>query len=91
MNLSNHQLINLPVFTQSSVPLGKIAGFEMEAETGKVITFFVKTGLIKDLLSQQLVVDFSQVISIDKNKMVVKDNVKKIPVMDLKSAELSAE
>jgi len=91
MNLNNHELINLPVFTQTSLPVGKVSGFEMEAETGKIQTFFVKTGLIKGLLNQQLIISFNQVISIDKEKMVVVDSVKKLPILDLNSANLSAD
>lgn len=91
MKLTNQELINLPVITESGLSLGKISGFEMDGETGKIITFFVKTGLIKDLLSHQLAVDFSQVISVDKEKMIVSDNVKKISVMDLKGVGLPAE
>lgn len=81
----------MPVYTEGSVHLGKVAGFEMDSETGKVLTFYVKTGLIKDLLSHQLTVNFSQIISIDKEKMIVNETVKKIPAASFKSAELSVE
>ena len=69
-------LINLPVFTQSNQLLGKISDFEIDPDSQSILRYYIKSHkLIKALLSKQLVVHRSQVISIDKEKMVVEDAV----------------
>jgi sporulation protein YlmC with PRC-barrel domain len=91
MIIASQNLIGLPVLTQSETHLGRVSGFEMDAETGKIINFFVSTGLIKGLLNQQLSIAFDQVISLDDKKMIVKDTLKKIPILDLEGAKLATE
>lgn len=90
MIISSQELNSLPVFTQGGQALGKVSGFELNAETGRIDVFFVKTGLIKGLLNQQLSIGFDQVISIDREKMVVSDSVGKIPVVGLADANISS-
>ena len=78
MNLNKKYLINLPVFTQSEQTLGKICDFELDSETQKIIKYHVKSEkLIKELLAKELIISSEQVISIDKEKMVVEDSVTK--------------
>lgn len=77
MRISNSDLINLPVYTKSGKHLGKISSFELEADSGKIENFHVKTGLIEGLWHEQLVINSSQVIEITEDKMIVEDNVEK--------------
>ncbi len=69
-------LLNLPVFAQSNQSLGKISGFEIDPDSQSILKYYIKPHkLIKALLSEQLIIHRSQVISIDKKKMVVEDAV----------------
>lgn len=78
MNLKTKDLIGLPVFTQSNQALGKICDFELDPTIQKITKYYVKSGkLIKELLAKELIISSEQVISIDKEKMIVEDNVKK--------------
>ncbi len=76
MYLNNDKLIGLPVFTQSEQNLGRVDGFEIDSSTHTVSKYFVKSsGLIEGLFKDKLLVDKSQVVSLDKEKMVVEDNI----------------
>lgn len=78
MNLSKKDLIGLPVFTQSNQHLGKISDFEFEAEMQRIIKYHIKSEkLVKELLARELIINAERVISIDKEKMIVEDNVAK--------------
>jgi len=69
-------LLNLPVETASGEALGVVSGVDVDADTHTVKMYRVKSrGLIKGLLNDELLVASSQVVSIDKERMVVSDNV----------------
>ena len=90
MKILSSDLINLPVFTQSGQYLGRISDFEVDIESHTVSRYYVKTGLIKGLWHQQLMIAPSQVISISKEKMVVEDNVRKMPEAELESIKIAS-
>ena len=80
MQLNHKQLINLPVYTQGQQLLGRVCGFEFNAETHTIIKYFVaKSGLVKELLNlgDELEIASAQVVSITEEKMVVEDNIKR--------------
>lgn len=83
MKILSSDLINLPVYTQSGQNLGRVDSIEVDVEDQTIVNYRVKTGLIKGLWHQQLVIHSSQVISITKEKMTVEDNVGKKPAADL--------
>lgn len=68
------QLLNLEVYTQSGQYLGKIVDLEINADTGHIITYIVKSSnVIKNLFREKLLINSSQVISISSEKMIVED------------------
>ena len=73
MRIQNNDLVNLPVYTKSGEHLGKVSSFEIDADSGKIENFYVKTGLIEGLWHEQLVIHHSQVIEITAEKMVVEN------------------
>jgi len=77
MKILSSDLINLPVFTQSGQHLGRVDSFEVDIDSQAITKYHVKTGLIKGLWHQQLLIDPSQVISISKEKMIIEDNAVK--------------
>ena len=88
MAISSNDVINLPVYTALGKHLGRVVSFELEAENDAMLVtrFYVHTGLIKGLWHEQLIIHKSQVISIDKDKMVVEDGATREPAADLKDA-----
>lgn len=90
MVIPNKQLINLPVFTEKGQHLGKISSFGIETSTQSIIKYYVKPeNFIKELVEKELIVSAEQVISINKEKMVVEDNIVKETEEEIKKAQLA--
>jgi len=78
MNLRKKQLINLPVYSRSGDKLGHLVDFELNAEEQRISKYYVRgENIIKELIEDDLIIDQSQVISIDLKKMVVEDLTEK--------------
>ena len=76
MTLSLEQLIGLKVRTQSGLVLGRVKDFELEAETGRIARYVVADGgWLPKLLSQDLLVDQTQVVQITEAEMIVEDGL----------------
>lgn len=90
MKILSSDLINLPVYTQGGQHLGRVTAFEVDIDGHTITTYHVKTGLIKGLWHQELLINPSQVISISLEKMVVEDSVTKAPEVDLENARVVA-
>lgn len=72
--LSDKELIGLPVETKSGTALGKVQGFQMDADTGTITQYTVKSNNpLKELFGKELLVAASQVITITAEKMTVDD------------------
>jgi hypothetical protein len=83
MNLNKSDLLNLPVFTQSNVHLGKVCDFEVDPVTHMIQKYHIRSGgLIEELLQKELLVSKDQVISLNAEKMIVEDGV--VPVKETK-------
>jgi sporulation protein YlmC with PRC-barrel domain len=88
MSLKKNDLLNLPVYTQSGQHLGRICDFEFDPVAQAVVKYYVRsTGLIKELLHKELLINREQVVSISPEKMVVDDGV--IPAGEAKKAPSS--
>ena len=74
MLIKSRNLIGLAVITRLGMRLGKVSGFEMDAESHLIRAYEVK----RPLLGGTLLVPQQSVISITKEKMVVEDGV--VPV-----------
>ncbi|MFA6215302.1 MAG: PRC-barrel domain-containing protein [Patescibacteria group bacterium] len=90
MIISGSDLINLSVYTQSNKNLGRISDFEVDIEAHAIRCYYVKTGMIKGLWHQQLMISPAQVISVSKEKMVVEDSAAKQPEAELKKVKLAS-
>ena len=90
MRISSSDLINLPVETQSGAHLGRVSSFDIDLDSHKIVRYSVKTGLIKGLWHEQLLIDPVQVVSISKEKMVVEDNLAAEPASQVKEVPLAA-
>lgn len=54
--------------------VGKVAGFDFDAESGRLAVLRVKTrGLVPGLLDQELAIAWSQVVEITADKAVIED------------------
>lgn len=76
MNLKHSDIIHLPVETKTGQSLGRVVDFEIDSLSGKIVNYYVKSGnVIEGLFKNELIISQSQVVSLDKEKMVVEDGV----------------
>ena len=76
IGLNLDQLIHLPVETKSGQLLGKIEDIEINPDSQRVSQYIVKSSnLVNRLTMPKLIISPSQVVSLDKEKMVVVDSV----------------
>jgi hypothetical protein len=97
MLISQKQLKKVMVETQSGRFLGYIVGFEVETDTGVIEKYWVKGKFaLANLWDNNIVINKTQIINFDEEKMVVDDAVVKAkvskvrklsPVENLKGSE----
>ncbi|HDQ22882.1 MAG TPA: hypothetical protein ENN28_02795 [Candidatus Uhrbacteria bacterium] len=90
MKINKKQFKKVRVETQSGQYLGKLCDFAIETDTGILEKYYVKSSVpIASLFENKLLVDKSQIISFDSEKMVVEDGVieKKAGVKVFKKVE----
>jgi uncharacterized protein YrrD len=73
MLIESEQLIGLNVETESSQNLGKVDGFVLETDGQTIFQYKVKPNGITHMFAKELLVSRDQVISIQKDKMIVDD------------------
>ncbi|MCX6745966.1 MAG: hypothetical protein NTX00_03005 [Candidatus Parcubacteria bacterium] len=76
MLINQKQLKKIVVETQGGQFLGYISEFELETDNGTIEKYYVKSRLsIPGLFANKLLINKSQVISFDSEKMIVEDGV----------------
>ncbi len=74
MKISNKQIINLPVFTESNNQLGKVESFVIDIDSQSILEYKIKSSnLIKGLVEAELIISRGQVVEITDKKMIVED------------------
>ncbi|HPA25226.1 MAG TPA: PRC-barrel domain-containing protein [bacterium] len=75
MKITNKQLIGLKVETQSGQKLGTIQSFNIQIDSQSVVEYTIKPeGLIRGLITEELIISRGQVVDISLEKMIVDDN-----------------
>jgi uncharacterized protein YrrD len=78
MLINQKQLKKVRVETQSGQFLGYVSDFELETDTGVVEKYYIKSNyLMAGLFEGKLLINKSQIINFDDEKMVVDDNIVK--------------
>jgi len=72
----------LPVFSESGEGLGRIEEIAFDPEDFSIVQFFLTPALKTRLLSSTLIINKRQVVKLTKDKMIVRDNSKKLPSVD---------
>ncbi|MFH1171124.1 MAG: PRC-barrel domain-containing protein [bacterium] len=74
MTIDAKHLLNLPVETTTGRQIGRVRGFRLDTHTHTILQYEVRrSGILKELLSADLLIHQQQVISITNEKMVVDD------------------
>ncbi|GEM_PF-1272211 len=77
MTLTSKQLINLPVFTESGIRIGKINYLEINEKEHLVEKYAVKISGITQLIPAILLISPKQIIEINSERMIVDENIVK--------------
>jgi len=74
MKLSIKVFIGLPVQSRSGLDLGRVSGGDIDTESGRLQTIHVKAGgLVKGLMNDEALINWSQVIEITDKAVIVDD------------------
>lgn len=77
--MDQKEIIGLPVYTESGNYLGQVVGLEIDPRTEQVKNYFIKShNFLKNLFQGHLIIGAEQVLSVSKEKVVVRDAFKKI-------------
>lgn len=72
------QLKNLPVYTKGEEFLGKIKDIEINNSDHRVNKYIIKSAnVVKRVSGEEIIISPNQVISLDKQKMIVEDSLEK--------------
>src|SRR5258708_5428976 len=74
MRFRDVELRGIPVITKSGQKVGKLAAYVIDAERHEVAQYVVtRSRLLSRILPEELLIDRSQVVSLDAEMMVVND------------------
>ncbi len=73
MLLNTKDLTGVRVETKSGIKLGKLASFNMHAETGRMVSLLVRTSRLASVLPEELLIDWHLVMSMEPDRIVVAD------------------
>lgn len=85
MLLNAKNVIGLPAETESKQKLGKVYDFDIEISSHIIKSYSIEGGFLS---SKKLLISRNQVVSIDKEKMVVKDSVIKEEIKNLEGVKI---
>lgn len=81
MVIDHKTLLHLPVYTKLGQHLGRVVGFEIDVATQAILRYTVASSPLARVWSKTLIIAASQVISIEKDKMVVEDSTIRQPAL----------
>lgn len=77
--MNDSSIRGLPVVTETGDPVGKVTGMVIDIDSHQVIQYLVsKSRLLPALLPEELMIHYSQVISVNEDKMVVRGGLTEI-------------
>jgi len=73
MRLRDSDIRGLPVVTETGDSVGKVKGLVVDIDSHQVIQYLVsRSRTLSALLPEELLVHFSQVVSVDEGRMTVR-------------------
>ena len=74
MKLNSKSMHGLPVFTEQGISVGKLASFDINAETGKLAGLRVShRGILSGLLADELIVPWNAIVEMNNERIVIQD------------------
>lgn len=72
-------LMGMHVETEMGSKIGKVYDYAINLKGSKLAKLYVRPNMIKSLLADENIIDVKQIVTINKDKIVVKDGTKKLP------------
>lgn len=74
MYLNTKEMTGVPVRTRSGQSLGRVASFDLDDATGRLVNVHVKTGgIVSGLISDELLISWDAVVELSSEEVVVAD------------------
>lgn len=74
MNVNTKEMVGVAVQTKSKQTVGKVASFDLDADTGRAVVMRVKTrGLLPGLLSDELLIEWNAIVELSAERVVIAD------------------
>lgn len=80
---SKIKIIGNKVITQRGNYIGEVEDYEIDLTSGLILKFYVKSGILKDLIKGPLIILRDHVVSINKNSIIVRDDIVKDKKIEL--------
>lgn len=72
--VNTKEMAGVPVLSKTGSPLGKVASFDLDPLTGRLMTMRVKTkGLMAGMIADELMISWDAIVEMDQKKVVVID------------------
>lgn len=91
MTLTSKQIVNLPVFTESGIKVGKVSFLELNEKEHVVEKYVIKTSSLMQLMPAVILVSPKQIIEINSKKVIVEENIIKLLKKRNKQKKLAIE
>lgn len=73
--VNSKRMIGIPVRTRDDRMIGKVASLGIDADTGHLVNILVATSFVSGLLNDELIIPWSQIISMNAEEVIVSDLV----------------
>ncbi len=74
----NFNLMDLAVFDEHKHKLGKIENYSLDADTFMIHKLHIKRGMLRSLTDTGMLIDRSQIVTINRHSIIVKSTAKKV-------------
>jgi sporulation protein YlmC with PRC-barrel domain len=74
MTINTKEMHGVPVLTEQGISVGRVASFDLEADTGRMKALRVKLpGILTGLLSDELHVPWASIVELGKDRVIITD------------------
>ncbi len=86
--MNTREMVGTPVVTRSGQPVGKVASFDLDQATGRLVTLHVKTpGLVPGLHGDELLVSWDAIIEMTPKQVTIMDGLGEMGASAIVQAE----
>lgn len=73
--INSKRIMGVQVKTRDGRMIGKVSSLDIDADTGHLVNILVATSFVSGLLNDELIISWSQIISMNAEEVIVSDLV----------------